>query len=85
MDFVDTVLNNFKLTLNLETEFFEHVRKMHLQILDCLIEKDGEKAARAIAHDVIEVGNYLSNLTQTPSFDPSSLGGLFHFSTPKGD
>ena len=85
MDFVDTVLNNFKLTLNLETEFFEHVREMHLQILGCLIEKDGEKAAKAIAHDVIEVGNYLSNLTKTPSFDPSSLGGLYHFSKHKGD
>ena len=80
MDFVDTVLNNLKSTLSLESELFEHVRQMHLQILDCLIEKDGAKAARAIAHDVVEVGNYLSDLTKTPRFDPSILGSLSHFS-----
>lgn len=79
MDFVDTVLNNLKSTLDLETEFFEHVREMHLEILDCLIERDGDKAARAIARDVIEVGKYLSKISNTPSFDPSVLGSLGHF------
>ena len=76
MDFVDTILNNLKSTLNLETEFFEQVRQMHLQILDCLIQRDGDSAAKAIAHDVLEVGNYISDLTKTPRFNPSILGSL---------
>ena len=85
MDFVDTILNNLKSKLNLETEFFEHVRQMHLHILDCLIQKDGEKAAKAIAHDVLEVGNYLSDLTKTPRFNPSILGRLDYLFEDNGD
>jgi hypothetical protein len=85
MDFVDTILNNLKSKLNLETEFFEHVRQMHLQILDCLIQKDGEKAAKAIAHDVLEVGNYISDLTKTPRFNPSILGRLNYLFEDNGD
>jgi DNA-binding GntR family transcriptional regulator len=85
MDFVDTILNNLKSQLNLETEFFEHVRQMHLRILDCLIQRDGDNAAKAIAHDVLEVGNYISDLTNTPGFDPSILGHLDYLPKEKGN
>ena len=37
---------------------------------------DEEKAAKAIAHDVLEVGNYISDLTETPRFKPSILGRI---------
>ena len=85
MDFVDTILNNLKSKLNLEAEFFEHVRQMHLQILDCLIQRDGEKAAKAIARDVLEVGNYISDLTKTARFNPSILGRLDYPLEDNGD
>jgi DNA-binding FadR family transcriptional regulator len=85
MDFVDTILNNLKSKLNLETEFFEQIRQMHLKILGCLIQRDGEGAAKAIAHDVLEVGNYISDLTKTPRFDPSILGRLNYLLEDNGE
>jgi GntR family transcriptional repressor for pyruvate dehydrogenase complex len=75
MDFVDAIINKIKSNLELETEFFEHVRKMHLEILRYLSEGDGEGAAEAIARDVLEVGNYLSDLTGTEKFDPVVFAG----------
>jgi GntR family transcriptional regulator, transcriptional repressor for pyruvate dehydrogenase complex len=74
MDFVDAIINKIKSNLELEAKFFEHVRRMHLEILRFLSEGDGEGAAEAIARDVLEVGNYLSDLTGTARFDPAVFG-----------
>ena len=58
---------------------------MHLQILDCFIQRDGEKVAKAIAHNVLEVGNYIFDLTKTPRFNPSILGRLDYLFEDNGD
>lgn len=40
MDFIDNLLRDIKLRLNLGTEFFINVQQAHRRIVDCLIRKD---------------------------------------------
>ena len=74
MDFVDNILSDLKLQLDLGKDFYDKVRSMHREILDCLVRRDGEGAARAIAHDVLEVGNDMADVAGTPRFAPAMLG-----------
>jgi len=73
MDFVDNILRDIKLQLNLGAEFFNNVKQAHRCILDCLIRKDGVGARREIIKDILDVGKYMAELAGTPAFDLSML------------
>lgn len=74
MDFVDNIVSDLKLQLDLDKDFYDKVSGMHRKILICLVRRDGEGAAKAIAHDVLEVGNYMADVAGTPRFEQAMLG-----------
>lgn len=73
LDLVDNLLVSLKIHLPLNYDFYQHVRKAHETILECLIQRDSEAAGIAISDDLLEVGRYVANLTKTPAFDPSEI------------
>jgi GntR family transcriptional repressor for pyruvate dehydrogenase complex len=73
IDLVDNLLVKSKVHLRLGYEFYENVRQAHVTIFNCLVERDGKAAEVAIADDLLEVGNYIAELTNTPAFDPSEF------------
>jgi GntR family transcriptional repressor for pyruvate dehydrogenase complex len=78
MDFIDNMLRDIKLQLNLGPDFFNKVKEAHRLILDCLIEKDGVGAKREITKDILDVGKYMAELAGTSVFDPSMLEDPYH-------
>jgi len=81
LDFVDVVLRNLKSTLNLQQSFYEYVRQMHMDVLDCLKARDSKGAARAISKDVLVVGKYMAEVAQGKVFDPGVFS-YFPYLTP---
>ena len=73
IDFVDNILSSLKTELRLRVDFYQGVRKSHRLILECMIQKDPLAAAVAMGNDLLEVGNYLAEVTKTPPFDPQEL------------
>jgi GntR family transcriptional repressor for pyruvate dehydrogenase complex len=73
IDFVGNVLESLKIKHGLHTEFFEQANKAHNIILECLIQQDAKATEIAIANDILCVGQYMSEKTNTPHFNPSSL------------
>lgn len=73
IDFVDNVLESLKIKHGVGTEFFEQANKAHSIILECLIQQDPKATEIAIVNDILAVGRYISEKTNTPHFDPSSL------------
>ena len=78
MDFIDNILRDIKLQLNLGPEFFKEVKQAHRGILDCLIRKDGVGARREITKDILAVGKYMAELAGSPAFNPSLLEDSDH-------
>ena len=75
MDFIDNLLTDMKSKLNLGADFYEKVKKAHIQILDCLIRRDGAAARRLITADILSVGYSMSQVLGTSHFDPVNLKG----------
>jgi len=73
IDFIDNLLRSIKSKLNLGPAFYQEVRKAHELILECLIQHDSEAAGIAMADDLLEVGKYMSQVTNTRPFDPAEL------------
>jgi GntR family transcriptional repressor for pyruvate dehydrogenase complex len=73
MDFIDNMLQDIKLKLDLGSEFYTQVAEAHQRILECLIRKDGAGARREITKDILQVGNYLAKLTGVDAFDPKTI------------
>ena len=73
MDFIDNMLKDIKLNLNLGPEFYSQVAEAHQRVLECLINKDGVGARREIIKDLLEVGNYIAKLSGTDAFEPKML------------
>jgi GntR family transcriptional repressor for pyruvate dehydrogenase complex len=73
IDFVDNLLSTMKTELRLGVDFYRDVRKSHRLILECMIQKDPMAAAVAMGNDLLEVGNYLAEVTKTAPFDPRDL------------
>jgi GntR family transcriptional repressor for pyruvate dehydrogenase complex len=73
IDFVDNILSSLKTELQLEDVFYRNVRTSHRYILECMIQKDPIAAAVAMGNDLLEVGNYLAEVTKTAPFDPQEL------------
>ena len=73
MDFIDNMLKDIKLNLNLGPEFYRNVAEAHQRILECLIHKDGIGARREVIKDLLEVGDYIAKLSGTDAFDPKIL------------
>jgi len=71
VDFIESHLDEIKQSLRLDSSFYNMVRKAHQDILDCLRAGDKIGASRAMAHDVVEVGRYMSKEMGEKSFDPS--------------
>ena len=74
IDFIENHLDEIKQMVDLNDEFYETVNDNHQHILDCLVEGDAPGASRAIAHDVVWVGKYLSKLLGEEAFDPAQYG-----------
>ena len=73
IDFVDNILSSLKTELRLGVDFYQGVRKSHRLILECMIQKDPLAAAVAMGNDLLEVGNYLAEVTKTTPFAPQEL------------
>jgi GntR family transcriptional regulator, transcriptional repressor for pyruvate dehydrogenase complex len=73
IDFVDNILSTLKTELQIKEDFYRSVRTSHRYILECLIQKDPIAAAVAMGNDLLEVGNYLAEVTKTAPFDPQEL------------
>ncbi len=73
MDFIDNILNDVKFRLDPGAEFYHKVAKAHQAILECLKQKDGVGARKAIVQDLLEVGNDLALLSGTQPFSPTML------------
>ena len=75
IDFVSNILESLKIKHGLESMFFEQANRAHSIILECLIQQDPKAAEIAISNDILSVGQYMSEETQTAPFDPSSFEG----------
>ena len=73
MDFIDNMLEDIKFQLGLKKDFYEKVRRMHRDVVESLANRDGEGAARAITHDLLEVGNHLADVSGSERFDPDVI------------
>lgn len=74
MDFLDSLVKDFKIQLDLDDDFFLTVRDSHRRILDCLERQDHMGARREITKDLLEVGDYLAKATGKPPFEPTEMG-----------
>jgi GntR family transcriptional regulator, transcriptional repressor for pyruvate dehydrogenase complex len=83
VDFVDNLLESIKSKAKLGPDFYQKVRKSHLQILDCIIKKDCPGAARAMIRDLLEVDRYLSLVMGSTPFDPAELDHYPSFKSSK--
>jgi hypothetical protein len=57
----------------LNSQFFDQARKSHNIILECLIQQDTMAAEIAICNDILDVGKYMSEETNSDVFYPRSL------------
>jgi GntR family transcriptional repressor for pyruvate dehydrogenase complex len=73
IDFIDNTLQRIKLELQLGSDFYNMVRDAHKIILECLAQRDSLAAAVAMRNDILEVGRYISGITNAEPFDPSSI------------
>jgi len=73
IDMIDNILKSMKTNLDLPEAFYEHVHGAHTVILECLIQKDGLAAKTAMMNDVIGVGKFICEFTETKPFDPLDL------------
>jgi len=76
IDFIDNLLRSIKANLKLGPDFYEQVRLAHENILESLIQRDPDAAQIAMSNDLLDVGDYLSNLTNTPAFEPPDNGPI---------
>ncbi len=84
IDFVDNVLESLKVKFGLSSHFFEQARKAHNIILECLIQQDTKAVEIAICNDILDVGKYMSEKTNSEQFDPRSIeNNLFDISVGK--
>lgn len=73
MDFVHNILRDITVPLNLGDDFYDTIKIHHLKIIEALAEKAPKKAASAIVLDLLSIDKYKSRITNTPSFDPTSI------------
>ena len=74
IDFIESHLDEIKQMVDLNDDFYKMVNDNHQNILDCLIKGDALGASRAMAHDVVWVGKYLSELLGEEAFEPAQYG-----------
>ena len=71
MDFIDNLVADIKIKENLGADFYEAVTVYHNRILDCIHRRDIAEAIRLIKEDILFVGRYLAQRSNSPSFEPS--------------
>jgi len=71
VDFIESLLDEIKQSVELGADFYTMVQGAHQRILDCLVQGDSEEASKAMAEDVLMVGKYLSERMGEKAFDPS--------------
>jgi len=73
IDFIGNILESLKIKHGLEAEFFEQANKAHNIILECIIQQDPKATAVAISNDILKVGYYISEKTNSHHFNPNRL------------
>ena len=74
MDFLDSLVKDFKIQLDLADDFFLNVRDAHRRILQCMVRRDSVAARHEITLDLLEVGDYLAKVTGKDPFNPVDMG-----------
>jgi len=74
IDFIDNILRDVKVHLNLSSGFYNQVKMCHRRILDRLVAGDAIGARREIVRDILAVGDYMADVSGTVRFDPAVLG-----------
>ncbi len=74
MDFIDSLISDLKIRIDLGSEFYQHVRGFHEQVLHCLENKDVLGAIKGITADILFVGDFMARKQNTQPFDPAVLG-----------
>ena len=73
IDFVVVTLDSLKTELGLAAMFYEQAKEAHTIIIECLIQQDTKAVEIAICNDILDVGRYMSDKTNSELFDPKSL------------
>ncbi len=94
MDFIDSLLMDIKLGLQLEPGFHRDTHDEHVRIVECFRRRDPQCAREQMIKHILRVGDSLSEMAGVPAFKPSEIGGAgarvdqleFHFchNSPEG-
>ncbi len=87
MDFIDSLLMDIKLELQIEPSFYRETQEAHTRIVDCLQKRDPHGAREEMLKHILRVGDSLSETAGVAAFKPSEIGGTgtgkdqleFHF------
>lgn len=71
VDILESLINEIKQVVQLETDFYTMVSNAHQEILNFLIKGDTAAASAAMATDVIMVGRHLAGVLGEDFTDPS--------------
>jgi DNA-binding FadR family transcriptional regulator len=72
-DFIDNLLTDLKVQVNLDEAFYRRVRSFHQQTLDALQNRDVEQAIRLLIADILYVDEKIAGCLKTERFDPACL------------
>jgi len=75
-DFIDNLLSDIKIKVNLGDDFYQKVRAFHEQTLQALRDHDVNGAIQGMIADVLFVGDRIATLLDSPKFDPALLQGI---------
>lgn len=76
-DFIDNLLTDLKVQVNLDDDFYRKVRSFHRQALDLLKSHDVEQAIRIMLTDILYVDEKIALCLRTERFDPCLLSNAF--------
>ena len=74
IEFIDNILGLIIAKSNPGKDFYRGVQEGHRIILECINQKDPMAAKIAMIQDILWVGNFLSQLSETDPFDPEDIG-----------
>jgi GntR family transcriptional repressor for pyruvate dehydrogenase complex len=72
-DFIDNLLTDLKVQVNLDDDFYRKVRSFHQQVLDALSNHDVAQAIQILITDILFVDEMIANSLKSERFDPACL------------
>ncbi len=75
MDFIDSLLMDIKLELQIEPKFYRDTHEAHVRIVECLQRRDPHGAREEMIKHILRVGDSLSEMAGVPAFKPSEVSG----------